>query len=177
MALPLNDLIACIQATEPSPPALKKLLAHLQAPETGEVLIQHMPQLDDAAQALQPSLHTLGLVFILNVKGSAVPLSNPAAVQIFVSQCRRLLLGCDPQQVQMVPSQFVAVCTKFSAACLAAPRQALAAIRPLQAAALALQPAPTHFTPLHAECLKVRAVLATEWLCRAGGVQPSSSFQ
>lgn len=148
----LTDLVACIQATEASQAELKSLLKNLQTHE--EVLIQHMPQLDEAAQVLTPHLHTLGLVFILNVKGSAVPLSNVAAVQIFIAQCRRLLLGCDPVQVQMVPSQFVAVCTKFSAACLTA-RAPLSAVRPLHAAALALQPTTSHFTPLHAECLKV----------------------
>ena len=153
MATALNDLVACIQATESSPTELKKLLSHLQAQE--EVLIQHMPQLDDASQALTPHLHTLGLVYILNVKGSAVPLSNAAAVTMFIAQCRRLLLGCDPAQAQMVPAQFVAVCTKFSAACLAGGGSPLTAVRPLQAAALALQPTMTHFTPLHAECLRV----------------------
>jgi len=64
------------------------------------------------------------------------------------------LLGCDPTQVQMVPSQFVAVCTKFSTACLAA-RAPLSAVRPLMAATIALQPTAGHFTPLHAECLKL----------------------
>ena len=151
MTTPLNELVACIQTTTIAG-EFGTLLNYLQAHE--EVLIQHMPQLDDAAQVLMPVVHTLGLVFILNVKGSAVPMSNASAVQIFVEQCRRLLLGCDPKQVQMVPKEFVAVCTKFSAACLAA-RTPLLAVRPLQVAALALQPTLSHFTPLHTEGLKV----------------------
>ena len=149
----LEELVACIQSTDNEHSALKKLVEHLQAQE--EVLVQHLPQLDEATQMLSPNMHTVGLVFLLNVKGSAVPLSNPEAVQIFIAQCRRMLLGCDPRQVQMVPSQFVAVSMKFSAACLAA-RSPISAVKPLQAAALALQPSVSHFTPLHAECLKVR---------------------
>ena len=45
------------------------------------------------------------------------------------------------------------VCNKFSAAAIAI-KSPLVAVRPLIAAAAALQPGPTHFTPLHAECLK-----------------------
>ena len=45
------------------------------------------------------------------------------------------------------------VCNKFSAAAIAI-KSPLVAVRPLMAAAAALQPGPTHFTPLHAECLK-----------------------
>ena len=71
----LTDLVACIQATEASQAELKSLLKNLQTHE--EVLIQHMPQLDEAAQVLTPHLHTLGLVFILNVKGSAHPCRRP----------------------------------------------------------------------------------------------------
>ena len=159
-ATPLSDLIACIQASSTSQPELKKLLGHLNANE--ELLIQHMPQLDDAAQALTPAQHTLGLVFILNKKAAAVPLSNAAAVQIFIMQCRRTLLGCDPAQVQLVPSQFVTLCMKFSAACLAA-KATMTAIKPLRAAAFALQPSAAHFTPLHAECLKVCLLAKCYW--------------
>ena len=45
------------------------------------------------------------------------------------------------------------MCNKFSAAAIAI-KSPLVAVRPLMAAAAALQPGPTHFTPLHAECLK-----------------------
>lgn len=152
MASPLADVVNAIKSNSDCAPNLKKLLNTLQTQE--ELLIQHMPQLDEAAQALSPAQHTLGLVFILNCKGAAVPLSNPAAVQVFMGQCRRMLLGCDPEQVQMVPRCFVSVCTKFIQACQAA-KSPLSAIRPLQHAACALQPSPSHFTPLHAEFLKV----------------------
>ena len=82
-----------------------------------------------------------------------MPLSQPHAVHGFCDQCRRMLQGCDPLQVQLVPSQFVAVCTRFAAAAIAI-KSPLMAVGPLQSAVYALQPAPTHFTPLHAELLK-----------------------
>ena len=113
-----------------------------------------LPELDDAAQQLVPATHTLGLIFILNCKAGAVPLSQPHAVRTFCDQCRRMLNDCDPAQVHLVPGQFVAVCTKFAAAAIAI-KSTLSAVRPLQAAVYALQPSPSHFTPLHAELLKV----------------------
>lgn len=131
---------------------LSKLLAHLQAQE--EVLIQAMPQLDDLLPVLNPATHTLGMVFILHCKAAAVPLSNLQAVNTFLSQCRTVLLGGDPEQIRTIPKEFVAVCNKFSAAAIAI-KSPLVAVRPLMAAAAALQPGPTHFTPLHAEFLKV----------------------
>ena len=181
-----------------------------------------MPQLDDLLPVLNPATHTLGMVFILHCKAAAVPLSNLQAVNTFLSQCRTVLLGGDPEQIRTIPKEFVAVrrlpprrdghacrayhtdgsalanptsaantrgrppprphppplpperadhdcrptpsalddprlppqvCNKFSAAAIAI-KSPLVAVRPLMAAAAALQPGPTHFTPLHAECLK-----------------------
>jgi COP9 signalosome complex subunit 3 len=129
-----------------------KLLTHLQAQE--EVLIQAMPQLDDLLPVLNPASHTLGMVYILHCKAAAVPLSNLQAVNTFLSQCRTVLLGGDPEQIRIIPKEFVAVGNKFSAAAIAI-KSPLVAVRPLLAAAAALQPGPTHFTPLHAEFLKV----------------------
>ena len=86
---------------------LAKLLAHLQAQE--EVLIQAMPQLDDLIPVLNPATHTLGMVFILHCKAAAVPLSNLQAVNTFLSQCRTVLLGGDPEQIRTIPKEFVAV--------------------------------------------------------------------
>lgn len=83
-----------------------KLLTHLQAQE--EVLIQAMPQLDDLLPVLNPASHTLGMVYILHCKAAAVPLSNLQAVNTFLSQCRTVLLGGDPEQIRIIPKEFVA---------------------------------------------------------------------
>jgi len=152
---PLGELLAAIEQI-PQKADLSKLLQHLQSHE--ELLIKHLPQLDDLLPVLDPTLNSLGMIFILNCKAAAVPLSSLQAVSVFLRQCRRLLLACDPVQAQMVPGQFVAVCSKFSAAAVAI-KTPIAAVRPLQLAALALQPSPRHFTPLHAEFMKV-ALLA-----------------
>ena len=97
MASPLQAITSVIQASSGSVPDLKKLHAHLVSSQ--EELIQHMPYLDEAALALNPTAHTLGLIFILNCKGMAMPLSDPTAVGLFIEQCRRMLLGLDPEQV------------------------------------------------------------------------------
>jgi len=149
---PLQKIVTTIEESSNTAANLKTLLTLLTSQE--ELLIKHMPQLDDLLPVLNPATHTLGMVFILNCKAAAVPLGNLQAVNVFLRQCRRMLLGSDPLQVQLVPSQFVAVCTKFSAAAIAI-KSPLSAVRPLQAAACALQPSPAHFTPLHAEFMKV----------------------
>uniref|UniRef100_A0A7S0L4U1 COP9 signalosome complex subunit 3 n=1 Tax=Coccolithus braarudii TaxID=221442 RepID=A0A7S0L4U1_9EUKA len=148
---PLGDLLSSVERLSESS-SLSQLLALLNANE--ELLIKHLPLLDDLLPVLCPRLNSLGMVYILNCKAATVPLSNMQAVNVFIQQCRRLLLDCDPVQVQMVPAQFVAVCNKFSAAALAI-KSPIVAVRPLQAAALALQPTQTHFTQIHAEFMKV----------------------
>jgi len=148
----LSEITGLIHSLSDSSANLRTLLSKLQARE--DQLIQMLPELDDAVQSLNPPTHTLGLVFILNCKAGAVPLSQPQAVRTFCDQCRRMLQGCDPHQVHLVPSQFVAVCCKFTAAAIAI-KSPLSAVGPLQAAVCALQPSPSHFTPLHAELLKV----------------------
>mmetsp|Transcript_4763 Transcript_4763/g.14377 ORF Transcript_4763/g.14377 Transcript_4763/m.14377 type:complete len:330 (+) Transcript_4763:453-1442(+) len=58
----------------------------------------------------------------------------------------------------MVPVQFVVVCAKFANAAVAVSAP-LAAILPLQHAIKVLQPSPAHFTPIHAEFMRM-ALLA-----------------
>lgn len=143
----LQELLASIMASDdPS-----KLLTHLQTHD--EIFIQHLPQLDELLPSLSPAQHTLGLVIILHHKSAAVPLSDPTAVQLFIGQCRALLLEADPAQVQLVPAPFVALVRKFCAAVLET-KNYVAALKPLLAAARALQPSPSHFTPLHMELFK-----------------------
>ena len=102
----LQQVVSAIEEVS-SRGELAKLLTHLQAQE--EVLIQAMPQLDDLLPVLNPATHTLGMVFILHCKAAAVPLSNLQAVNTFLSQCRTVLLGGDPEQIRTIPKEFVAV--------------------------------------------------------------------
>ena len=160
MSAALDELVALIQQSSGSQPELKQLLGTLKQQEPQ--LIQMMPQLDDAAEALAPQLHTLGLIFILSCKAPGVPTTpnvvdapnSLRAVQVFIAQCRRMLLAADPIQVQMVPSHFVNVCRKFTDAAIAV-RSPISAVRPLQAAACALQPSAAHFTPIHADFMRI----------------------
>jgi hypothetical protein len=122
----LSEITGLIHSLSDSSANLRTLLSKLQARE--DQLIQMLPELDDAVQSLNPPTHTLGLVFILcapraslpfrtsqvrlgddlvrrNCKAGAVPLSQPQAVRTFCDQCRRMLQGCDPHQVHLVPSQ------------------------------------------------------------------------
>ena len=170
---PLQQIVSAIEAMSETADGLKDLLAHLQKHD--ELLVKHLPQLDDLLPVLDPPRHTLGMVYILcaaapmlhlrlarsplsrprsNCKAAAIPLSNLQAATVFLRQCRRVLLGSDPLQAKMLPAQYVAVCSKFSAAAVAI-KAPIAAVQPLLAAARALQPSPAHFTPMHADFLRM----------------------
>ena len=60
---PLGDLVSTVHRLSDSVVNLKHLLAALLQRE--DQLIQMLPELDDVVQALLPTYHTLGLVFIL----------------------------------------------------------------------------------------------------------------
>lgn len=104
-----SEIVALIQNGSQD---LAQLRSALQQRE--DQLIQMLPELDTAAQALTPSQHTLGLVFLLHCKAAAVPLSQPQAVHVFLDQCRRMLLGADATQVQMVASQCACLTLLFA---------------------------------------------------------------
>ena len=58
-----HELVSTVKSLSSSPENLRQLLSTLQQHE--DQLIQMLPQLDDAMQELTPSMHTLGLIFIL----------------------------------------------------------------------------------------------------------------
>ena len=72
-APPLAEVVDLIKTQSASAPSLQQLLTALQQRE--DQIIQQLPEVDGAIDALDPALHTLGLVFILNCKAAAVPLS------------------------------------------------------------------------------------------------------
>ncbi len=134
--------------------------------EADELLLTHVNQLDGLLHALAPRRsHTLAWCFILKAKATAVPLSDPDAVQTFFDQCRDLMLDAEPQHLRMVPAHLAATCAKFAAAAVAIGTP-LRAVAPLTAAALTLQPTPAHFTPIHSEamhmCLVAQCYSAAE---------------
>lgn len=149
---PIAEIVNMIKLNSTSAASLGQLVQQLRSRE--DELVQQLPAIDSAVEALDPAQHTLGLVFILSCKAGTLPLSQPPAVNVFLHQCRTLLLTMDAVQARMLAKELVAICNKFAAAAISA-KQALMAILPLRAAAFALQPSPSHFTPLHAECLKL----------------------
>lgn len=137
---------------------LKALAAMLRAQE--EVLFRHAMALDEMCESLAAPTHTLGLVFVLNVRASALAQasSSPLAAA-FVQRCRQLLLNADRAQVALAPTEFNRLCAKFLTFALPQPQGALTAVGALLAAAAALQPSPSHITPIHPLVLQA-AILA-----------------
>lgn len=137
---------------------LKALAGKLRAQE--EVLFRHAMALDELCGALVAPAHTLGLVFVLNVRASAlVQASSSPLAASFVLRCRQLLLAADRAQVALAPKEFSRLCAKFLNLALPQPHGALLAVRPLLAAAGALQPSGAHLTPVHPLALQA-AILA-----------------
>ena len=60
---PLQQIVSAIEAMSETADGLKDLLAPLQKHD--ELLVKHLPQLDDLLPVLDPPRHTLGMVYIL----------------------------------------------------------------------------------------------------------------
>ena len=70
----LTELVATIENLSEAG-SFEQLLAHLQNQE--EMLIQHLPQLDDVLPVLRPVQHSLGMIFILCACSIARAQSGP----------------------------------------------------------------------------------------------------
>jgi COP9 signalosome complex subunit 3 len=137
---------------------LKELRDMLRAHE--EVLFRNAMQLDELAASLAAPAHTLGLVFVLNVRASALAQASTSPLAAaFVQRCRTMLLDADRAQIALVPAEFSRLCAKFLTFALPLPQGAMLAIKPLLTAVAALQPSPTHITPVHQLALQA-AILA-----------------
>jgi COP9 signalosome complex subunit 3 len=137
---------------------LKSLCAMLRVHE--EVLFRHAMQLDELSGALQAPAHTLGLIFVLNVRASVLAPNNSSPLgTAFAQRCRDVLLNADRAQVAHAPAEFARLCAKYLTFALSLPQGALSAVRPLLAAAETLQPSPEHVTPIHPLALQA-AILA-----------------
>lgn len=138
--------MAAITRPAGSEEELKALCATLRSQE--EILFRNVLQLDEIAQTLTAPGHTLGLVFVLNVRANALTNQNTPLTRKFMEHCRALLLNADRAQVAFAPLEFSRVCSKYLSFAMQA-ESPLHAVRPLVNAAYLLQPAPTHFTPVH----------------------------
>lgn len=145
----LNKLVTTIQALSDSESDLRALKTTLSKSE--EVLLKNAGQLDDAMGALDPSRHTLGLLFLLAAK-SASPRIDP---QRFITQTQMFVQNCNPLQVHMASQKFVKVCHKF-AEYLIEVRQPMRGILPLRAAIGKLGDAlPGQITPVHTDYIQL----------------------
>jgi hypothetical protein len=71
----LTELVATIENLSEAG-SYDQLLAHLQTQE--EMLIQHLPQLDDVLPVLRPVQHSLGMIFILCARPPPFACCQPA---------------------------------------------------------------------------------------------------
>jgi hypothetical protein len=67
--------------------SLKELKTHLQAQE--ELLIKHLPQLDEILAVLQPLHHTMGMLFILCDRPACAPPAARAYARARAERCHR----------------------------------------------------------------------------------------
>lgn len=153
----MDTIVSAITSAR-TPDEHKALVATLRSQE--ELLFRHAMSLDDLCEPLSAPAHTLGLVFALNVRASALAQAGASPLaSTFVQRCRLLLLHADRAQLVFAPLEFSRLCAKFLTFALPQPSGALLAVRPLLAAAAALAPTPNHITPVHALALQA-AILA-----------------
>lgn len=130
---------------------LKELRRQLRMQEA--VLFRNALQLDGVINALDMHVHTLGLVFLLNVRASALAQANTPPATELLQNCRALLLRGNPAQLKLVPQEVAQLSTKFLNFSVQT-HQPLFAVAPLLEAVRAIQPDDQHLTPMHAMALQ-----------------------
>ncbi|XP_062010306.1 COP9 signalosome complex subunit 3 [Rosa rugosa] len=108
--------------------------------------IRLLPLLDQ----LDPSLHSLGYLYILEACTSAA-LSKEQASAVLLPTAR-FINSCDKEQIQLAPEKFVSVCRRFKdfVMQLEAP---LRGVAPMLTAIRKIQSSSEHLTSLHPEFL------------------------
>ncbi|KDP46321.1 hypothetical protein JCGZ_10161 [Jatropha curcas] len=103
-------------------------------------------------EQLDPSIHSLGYLYILEASTSG-PVSKEQAETLALIFAR-FITSCVAEQIRLVPDKLVSVCKRFKdqVMMLEAP---LRGVAPMLAAVRKLQSSTVHLTPLHPEFLQL----------------------
>ncbi|XP_062151582.1 COP9 signalosome complex subunit 3 [Alnus glutinosa] len=144
----LEALAAQIQGLSSSAGDISRL--HVILKQAEDSLRSESTRLSPILNQLDPSIHSLGYVYILEACTS-IPISKEQAATL-VPYIARFISFCVPEQVRLAPDKFVSVCKRFKeqVVLLEAPIRGVA---PMLAAVQKLQSSSEHLTSLHPEFL------------------------
>ncbi|KAJ6314810.1 hypothetical protein OIU78_018319 [Salix suchowensis] len=145
----VESLVAQIQGLSSSAGDLSLLLTHLK--QADEFLHNESTRLFPFLEQLDPTLHSLGYLYILEASTSG-PVTNEQARRL-VLLISRFLTSCVADQIRLAPEKFIAVCKSFKdqVLMLEAP---IRGVVPLLEAVKKLR-SPEHLTTLHPDFLQI----------------------
>ncbi|XP_004489594.1 COP9 signalosome complex subunit 3 [Cicer arietinum] len=146
---PLEALVAQIQGLSSSSADINRL--HTILKQSEDSLRSDSTRLSSLLSLLDPSLHSLGFLYILDAF-TATSISNQQAEEGVVPIINNFIHACSVEQIRLAPDKFVSVCKRLKeqVMLLEAPIRGVA---PLLTALQKLQVSREHLTPLHAEFL------------------------
>lgn len=146
---PLEPLIAQIQGLSSSSADIARL--HTILKHSDETLRSDSSRLYPILQLIDPSIHSLGFLYLLDAF-SAASVSNQQQAEEAVPIIARFINACSVEQIRLAPEKFVSVCKRLKdlVTLLEAPIRGVA---PMFTALRKLQVSAEHLTPLHAEFL------------------------
>eukprot|EP01102_Stenamoeba_stenopodia_P021489 TRINITY_DN866_c0_g1_i1.p1 TRINITY_DN866_c0_g1~~TRINITY_DN866_c0_g1_i1.p1 ORF type:complete len:430 (+),score=72.25 TRINITY_DN866_c0_g1_i1:139-1428(+) len=127
---------------------LKQLKQTLSTNE--ELLMKHQGDFDAILGVLDPSVHTLGWIYILYIRSQ----SNNIDALRFLTQAKSLLEEGSAQQIRLAQSKFIHICRKFTEVAVEH-KNPLRAVFPLHQAVIKASTSAEHLTPIHADFLQV----------------------
>ncbi|XP_060672523.1 COP9 signalosome complex subunit 3 isoform X2 [Ziziphus jujuba] len=144
----VQALITQIQGLSSSAGDVSRLHSNLKQAE--ETIFSESARLFSALDQLDPSIHSLGYLYILEACSSG-PLTKERAAAL-VLPISRFINACAVEQIRLAPEKFISVCKRFKdqVMLLEAPMRGVA---PLLTAIRKLQTSSEHLTPLHPEFL------------------------
>ncbi|KAK7266906.1 hypothetical protein RIF29_19567 [Crotalaria pallida] len=145
---PLQALITQIQGLSSSASDISRLHSILKQADSS--LRSDPDRLSPLLSNLDPSLHSLGFLFILEAS-LVFPVSKQQA-EISVPIITRFISACSAEQIRLAPDKFISVCKtlKDQVTLLEAPIRGVA---PMLTALRKLQVSTERLTPLHSEFL------------------------
>ncbi|KAK7316115.1 hypothetical protein VNO77_34842 [Canavalia gladiata] len=145
---PLEALLAQIQGLSSTPSDISRL--HTILKQADDSLRSESTRLSPLLTQLDPSLHSLGFLYILEAS-TAGPVTKTQAETV-VPIITKFVGACNAEQIRLAPDKFISVCKRLKdqVMLLEAP---IRGVSPLLTALQKLQVSTEHLTPLHSEFL------------------------
>ncbi|CAI8594015.1 unnamed protein product [Vicia faba] len=146
---PLEAIVAQIQGLSSSSSDIARL--HTILKQSDDSLRSDSNRLSPILSLIDPSIHSLGFLYILDAFTAPSSSNQPQAEEV-VPIITRFISACSVEQIRLAPEKFVSVCKRLKdqVMLLEAP---LRGVAPLLTALRKLQVSSEHLTPLHAEFL------------------------